>query len=423
MSTPIITKGQAACYLYGEDMTMENKRHLKQKLDDNPDLELVYAHDTGMRRPMAIGRKVVARDPLLYHSYPDSDDNDDDINDRVEEVLHSSQESGSSISCEDYGMQLHIHGILWQTMTANRPLDVSKYDRKFVSTQDLVLTLQKHIPNLDTAYNAGQVSRWMCQESNFGKTSVTRTGSTVLNGRMLWVSKKPYMAFSLMCGCMKDMVSLKLFNVNTFRKTIIRKKGWTTIGYARKSKTGDPAKTRQRLIQDMVNALHTKTLCSKVYVSVNCNSSSPLSTRDATPTPASADIQKNLRRINGDFQDLVVYLQTAQTKVRLVVQDFAGLTTNTVDLTAFINKHRMLKEVVVDLGHTITVLSRQELLSGEDRTIFKLRTGFLLANWACVGELGLCWRTGPMLANSAYVGELGLCWRTGPMLASWAYVG
>ncbi|SAM02884.1 hypothetical protein [Absidia glauca] len=63
--------------------------------------------------------------------------------------------------------------------------------------------------------------------------------------------------------------------------------------------------------------------------------------------------------------DLVVFLQTAQTKIRLVVQDFAGLTTNTVDLTAFFNKHRMLKEVLVDLGHTITVLSRQELLSGK----------------------------------------------------------
>jgi DNA invertase Pin-like site-specific DNA recombinase len=153
---------------------------------------------------------------------------------------------------------------------------------------------------------------------------------------------------------MKDMVSLELLNVNTFRKTIIRKEGWTTVGYARKSKTGDTAKTRQRLIQEMINALHTKTLCSNAYVSVNCNSSSPLSTRDAKPTLASEDIQKKLRRINGDFQgkkvsvlgaeesnlisniDLVVFLQTAQTKVRLVVQDFAGLTTNTVDLTAFI---------------------------------------------------------------------------------------
>jgi hypothetical protein len=136
MSTRITTKGEAACYFFGEDMTMENKRLLKQQLDDDPKFEMVYTLDTGMSRPMAIGRKDAARDPLLYHSYPDSDDNSDDIDNRVEEVLHSSQESkngtqstqnyselnaicfnsfvgDSSFSCEDYGMQLHIHGILW----------------------------------------------------------------------------------------------------------------------------------------------------------------------------------------------------------------------------------------------------------------------------------------------------------------------
>jgi hypothetical protein len=79
-------------------------------------------------------------------------------------------------------------------MAKNQPPDVSKYDQKFFSAQDLFLTLQKHIPNLDTAYNARQVSRWMCHVSDFGKATATRTGSTVVNGRMLWVLKEPYMS-------------------------------------------------------------------------------------------------------------------------------------------------------------------------------------------------------------------------------------
>jgi hypothetical protein len=89
-------------------------------------------------------------------------------------------------------------------------------------------------------------------------------------------------------------------------------------------------------------------------VSVICSSSSPLSTRDANHTPASLKLQNGLRRINGDFQgklvsilgmeesnlisniDFIVLLQTTQTKVRLVVLDFEGLSTSVGDLTAFV---------------------------------------------------------------------------------------
>jgi hypothetical protein len=78
-------------------------------------------------------------------------------------------------------------------MATEQPPEVSQYDQKFVNVQDLFLTLQMYIPKMDTTYNAGQVSRWMCNEPVFGKTKVVRAESTVVNGRMLWILKAPYM--------------------------------------------------------------------------------------------------------------------------------------------------------------------------------------------------------------------------------------
>ncbi|SAM07597.1 hypothetical protein [Absidia glauca] len=97
---------------------------------------------------------------LIRHSDDNTNDNDNDS--LVEEELHSSQESSSSITCEDYDYVVRKAGILdflKRTMATEQPHDVSKYDQKFVNVQDLFSTLQMYIPKMDTTYNAGQVSR------------------------------------------------------------------------------------------------------------------------------------------------------------------------------------------------------------------------------------------------------------------------
>lgn len=52
-------------------MTIENRVQCKQVVDDGP-FDVVYASDTGDRRPMAIGKKLIKLDPLTYQRYPDT---------------------------------------------------------------------------------------------------------------------------------------------------------------------------------------------------------------------------------------------------------------------------------------------------------------------------------------------------------------
>ncbi|ORX45310.1 hypothetical protein DM01DRAFT_247329, partial [Hesseltinella vesiculosa] len=59
-----------------------------------------------------------------------------------------------------------------------------------------------------------------------------------------------------------------------------QKRGWITIGYARKSKTNETQEKRSKLLQKMVNTLHTKDVCEHVYASAYSEASSNLKTRD-----------------------------------------------------------------------------------------------------------------------------------------------
>lgn len=75
-----------------------------------------------------------------------------------------------------------------------------------------------------------------------------------------------------------------------------------TIGYARKSSSGESTESRTRLLQDMVNILHSKDLCQGVYILPLCNADSPLTRRDKENSDFTKEIMGNLRFVKGDFQ-------------------------------------------------------------------------------------------------------------------------
>ncbi|ORX55595.1 hypothetical protein DM01DRAFT_240916, partial [Hesseltinella vesiculosa] len=71
------------------------------------------------------------------------------------------------------------------------------------------------------------------------------------------------------------------------------------IGYARKSPSGETAVTRARLLTDMAYNLWPHCLCTKVFVSPRCTSSSKLIARDKTRNPS---LLRSIRYDAGDMQ-------------------------------------------------------------------------------------------------------------------------
>ncbi|KAI8990973.1 hypothetical protein BDF20DRAFT_812786 [Mycotypha africana] len=111
----------------------------------------------------------------------------------------------------------------------------------------------------------------------------------------------------------------------------VRTGEYATIGYARKSHSNESQSVRLRLLESMTAILVDPCRCSKIYVSPICAANSPLQERDLKRST----LIKEIRNAHGDMQDLISYAKTAVRPIRLVVIDYAGLTTSPQDLSDF----------------------------------------------------------------------------------------
>lgn len=66
------------------------------------------------------------------------------------------------------------------------------------------------------------------------------------------------------------------------------------------------------------------------------------------------------------IKDMISYVTFATKKIRLVVIDYAGLSTNPEDIRLFLKVAKKVKEISIDHGHTIETLSRYDMLHGHE---------------------------------------------------------
>ncbi|KAG2233999.1 hypothetical protein INT48_006491, partial [Thamnidium elegans] len=113
--------------------------------------------------------------------------------------------------------------------------------------------------------------------------------------------------------------------------TNLKQEGYRILGYCRKSKaTGGNANVLESL-QSMIVGLQKRSLIENVYVTVSCNSKTPMHRRDLKKS----DIMNEISDVAGDDQDLIKDLAKVD-KACLTIIDSAGLTTNMNDLDLFI---------------------------------------------------------------------------------------
>ncbi|KAG0176926.1 hypothetical protein DFQ29_005460 [Apophysomyces sp. BC1021] len=109
----------------------------------------------------------------------------------------------------------------------------------------------------------------------------------------------------------------------------LKTKGYEVIGYARKSVGPEDSDTRVRLLQSMIDKLKERSLKSKVFISTSSSASQLFSERDAVKN---SEIPRKLVGVEGTTQDLISYLATTEKDICVVSLDFAGLSTNSVDV-------------------------------------------------------------------------------------------
>ncbi|KAG0167033.1 hypothetical protein DFQ30_006471 [Apophysomyces sp. BC1015] len=115
----------------------------------------------------------------------------------------------------------------------------------------------------------------------------------------------------------------------------LKTKGYEVIGYARKSVGPEDSDTRVRLLQSMIDKLKERSLKSKVFISTSSSASQLFSERDAVKN---SEIPRKLVGVEGTTQDLISYLATTEKDICVVSLDFAGLSTNSVDVRNLIRQ-------------------------------------------------------------------------------------
>ncbi|KAI9258574.1 hypothetical protein EDC94DRAFT_660721 [Helicostylum pulchrum] len=177
------------------------------------------------------------------------------------------------------------------------------------------------ILGVDNHYSQGHISKWLSSYDSFGQAKTTRRGNKTVKARGLWVLKPNFIGDALE----------KLYNRTSFITTVKKTKGFITVGYFRKSPSNELAEIRIELLQKKINSLRLNDLCEKVFVSPTCISGSTLSKKDRVPTKKSKKVTRQFRFFDGDMQDLVMFSKTGPLSLRLVVLDYAGLSTDPKD--------------------------------------------------------------------------------------------
>ncbi|KAI7904132.1 uncharacterized protein BX663DRAFT_504074 [Cokeromyces recurvatus] len=72
---------------------------------------------------------------------------------------------------------------------------------------------------------------------------------------------------------------------------------------------------------------------------------------------------KELDHCAGTMQDLIHLLRTNTEPIRLIIIDYAGLSTDFADIQALFEKYKQLVEIMVDLDFGFDLISRQDILN------------------------------------------------------------
>lgn len=174
-----------------------------------------------------------------------------------------------------------------------------------------------------------------------------------------------------------DDVAYKINNYLPSYQNFIKKlkeEGHTIIGYMRKPPGKEPDDRRRKLLNSMSSNLKERSLVDVVFASPCSQASDPMESRDLKEHPLLNQIDAA-----GSTQDLIKYI-ASKDKVCMVTLDYAGLSTNTLDLKEFLSTKTQIKKVIVDLfpyTNEMTAYDCHQLLEDPGRLkVFDCRKAF-----------------------------------------------
>lgn len=200
------------------------------------------------------------------------------------------------------------------------------YEKRLMTNHDLKVDLWKHTSLFVNESNSSFVNWCRAQKFEFLDTGNKRDHK----GCKIAASRRELHV--LKSGFRDDVLEEIVGVQEKFQNYIsnLKEEGHSIIGYCRKSKTAGGKEEVVKSLQSMIEGLKSRSLAQHIYVTISCNSKTPLSRRDLKRNV----LLNKLKGADGDAQDMIRDLKNL-SKACLVVIDSAGLTTNMSDLDIY----------------------------------------------------------------------------------------
>ncbi|KAG2201332.1 hypothetical protein INT47_001420, partial [Mucor saturninus] len=345
-----LTKELAACAIYGLEITDENKEEALSRLQ-KARLIPVYLANGDPTVAVAVGIHKAKTEPWKFKEFLS-----EEIKNKEDKSTEDNKSDNSRDSYEIEGKSI-LNSVpqsrravieLVNMILSPHPIGSITHE-EFLTEKDLYELVKPYFA--ETNFTCNQLNDWLGKEGSWGSTKRKIVNGERLRGRTLHVIRPE----------LRDFLWNDISNVKEFRKSVRESRHKTaTIGYVRKSKTTEKKEAVEKSINLQVAKMKKKLLCEDVFASCRANADDKIDDRDIKST-----MIYKVSHVHGDCQDMLDYITMSNRTVRLVVIDYAGLSTNPDDLKEFVRKHKQLKEIAIDEGQKMAVFSRHELLKDE----------------------------------------------------------
>ncbi|KAL0074018.1 hypothetical protein F4703DRAFT_1781198 [Phycomyces blakesleeanus] len=302
----MISKEEASCIFFCKKYSEENSMSCLNKIERMEDIELCYS--TNSRRPSVQSEATIYGNLEEYHTYSTKEE-------LKRKNAISDYEKEGGITFETKAQLLEFVNYVYQPNDESDPKKPD-YIQKNILIKDIFRVIIRYSEEFKSV---DSFTTWCSKsKSNF-------------------ISVKP---FRKVVKIEKDQIAKKISSTLEDHKTymMLKNEGFHIIGYCRKSDLKKEEKNLGNLLQQMVENLYKRSLVDSVFVSPYCNANVPFSKRDLN---GKTMIFSTLQNIHGDPKD--------KKKICIVCLDYAGLTTNILDLKHVLQNNENIKKIVVDM--------------------------------------------------------------------------
>lgn len=255
-----LTKEEAACSIYGLEVTTENINQSLETLEV-AGLVPVYMVNGDPTVAFALGIKKVKMEPWKYKEFNSSLKRKD-----LEE--EESEESENSLVVTVPQSSKAVLDLVKLIMPPNSITGVT--EKKFMTESDVFAVVKTYF--CDIAFTAEKLNDWMGKDGAWGTSKQKRVEEKRIRGREMNVVKQE----------LRDFTWEDVSNIKEYRKMVrVSSPTIRTIGYARKSNIRTKKEAIEKSVDLQAKKLKIKCLCESIYASCKSNADEPIYDRDS----------------------------------------------------------------------------------------------------------------------------------------------